>query len=55
MQVIRWNGHPVPTRGWYADAHGHRLFLREGELAPICPYSGPARISWRLVAPVPGR
>ena len=55
MQVTRWNGYPVPVAGWYADPHGHRLFLRAGDLAPICPHFGPQRVSWRLVAAMPGR
>jgi len=55
MQVIRWNGYPVPVGGWYVDPHGHRVFLRAGDLAPICPQLGSQRVSWRLIAPIPGR
>jgi hypothetical protein len=55
MQVIRWNGYPVPVGGWYVDPHGHRVFLRTGELAPICPQSGAARVPWRLITRMPGR
>jgi hypothetical protein len=55
MQVIRWNGHPVPVGGWYADPHGHRVYLRAGDIAPICSQSGPTRIAWRLVRPIPDR
>jgi len=55
MHVIRWNGHPVPIGGWYADSHGHRIFLRAGDVAPVCPHFGPARVVWRLVAPMQGR
>ena len=55
MHVIRWNGHPVPVGGWYVDPHGHRVYLRAGELAPICPQFGAARVPWRLIPPLPGR
>jgi hypothetical protein len=53
--MIRWNGQPVPIDGWWVDPHGHRLFLRVGELAPICPRSGPTAIAWTLVRGVPRR
>ncbi|MDP2623395.1 MAG: hypothetical protein Q8Q29_06320 [Actinomycetota bacterium] len=49
MNVMRWNGQPVPVDGWWIDPHGHRLFLRAGDLTPICPRSGPATVAWTLV------
>jgi hypothetical protein len=50
-----WTGQRVPHRGWFVDQHGHRLFLRRGDLAPICPYLGPAGTLWRLSVPIPER
>lgn len=47
------SGHPVPLGGWYVDPHGHRVFLRSGDIAPICPRLGPAAVDWRLVMVVP--
>lgn len=46
------NGYPVPAGGWYEDAHGHRVLLRAGDLAPICPRFGLVPVAWRLVIPV---
>jgi hypothetical protein len=46
-------GRPAMRSGWYVDQHGHRLFLRRGEPAPICPILGPAATIWRLVADLP--
>jgi len=48
-----WTGQPSSHRGWYVDQHGHRLFLRRGELAPICPFLGPAGTVWRLMVEIP--
>jgi hypothetical protein len=48
-----WTGQPSSHRGWYVDLHGHRLFLRRGELAPICPHLGPAATVWRLAVEFP--
>lgn len=48
-----WSGMPVPTGGWFVDRHGHRLFLRRGEPAPICPMIGPTPTPWQLLAEVP--
>lgn len=47
------SGRRAEVGGWYLDQHGHRLFLRSGEAAPICPHLGPATATWRLVAEVP--
>jgi hypothetical protein len=33
----------------YADGHGHVLYLRAGDLAPICPRMGPGLARWALV------
>lgn len=52
MYVILFNGQAAPVGGWYGDAHGHRLFLSEGDLAPICPHLGPTTVQWRLIQPV---
>ena len=46
------SGHLVEVGGWYVDDHRHRVFLRRGEPAPICPRFGPARVTWRLAAPI---
>ena len=51
--TIVWTGQPVPTPGMYVDAHGHRVVLRTGELAPICTFSGAAAIGWTLVQALP--
>jgi hypothetical protein len=51
--VVVSSGRPVPLGGWFVDCHGHRLFLRRGELAPICPMLGPAATSWQLLVEVP--
>ncbi len=48
-----WTGQPAAHRGWFVDQHGHRLFLRKGEMAPICPYLGPIGTMWRLAVPIP--
>jgi hypothetical protein len=47
--LITWTGQAAPADGLYADEHGHRLFLRSGELAPICVFSGSAVMRWRLI------
>lgn len=54
MLVIH-TGTPAPASGYFVDEHGHPLFLRREEPAPICMYSGPAVIRWRLVREIPGR
>lgn len=51
--AIVWTGQASTRRGWYTDQHGHRLFLRRGEPAPICPFLGPAGVWWRLTIEVP--
>jgi hypothetical protein len=51
---VVWNGQPAPVAGWFVDGHGHRVFLREGDLAPICPHFGPAPVAWRLLYAVGG-
>ncbi|MDX1691902.1 MAG: hypothetical protein R3290_12865 [Acidimicrobiia bacterium] len=53
MQITVWSGQAVPRGGWFLDGHGHRLFLRAGDLAPICPAMGPAAVAWRLVREIP--
>jgi hypothetical protein len=53
MLVIH-TGFPSPSTGYFADDHGHCLFIRRGELAPICMYSGPATMRWRLVREIAG-
>ena len=52
MQVVT-SGQPVTMGGWFVDQHGHRLLLRAGEPAPICPHLAPATACWRLVVPIP--
>jgi hypothetical protein len=47
-----YNGQRNPASGWYVDRHGHRLYLRAGDLAPICPRQGPALVMWRLTREV---
>lgn len=51
------NAQPVPASGWYEDQGGDRLYLRKGDLAPICPRHGLSLTRWRLVIPLahPGR
>lgn len=46
------NGQEVTTTGWFVDKHGHQLFLQRGQLAPICPHSGPSAALWRLTREV---
>jgi len=53
MRVTLFNGQRSPTRGWFSDQHGHRLFLRLDDFAPICPRFGPGAVLWRLVNEVP--
>ncbi len=43
------NGQQNEITGWFVDVHGHQLFMRRGDLAPICPHAGPAPALWRLV------
>jgi hypothetical protein len=43
----------VPVEGWWVDPHGHRLFLRAGDLTPICPHSGPSPVAWTLIRGMP--
>ena len=50
-----YNGQEATVTGWFVDRHGHQLFLQRGQLAPICPRSGPATALWRLVREVPDR
>jgi hypothetical protein len=47
------SGQPTTTPGLYVDPHGHRLLLRSGERAPLCPLSGATPVLWRLVHPIP--
>lgn len=49
MIVMVYNGYAVPVPGMYVDGHGHTLFLRAGDLAPVCPMMGPSTVRWRLV------
>jgi hypothetical protein len=55
--VLVASGQRVVIGGWYLDPHHHRVFLRPGEPAPICPQFGPATVVWRLLqaVPPPGR
>ncbi|NQV06396.1 hypothetical protein HQ535_07580 [bacterium] len=53
MNVMVYNGYAVPVSGKYVDNHGHILFLRVGDLAPICPMMGPSTVCWRVVRKVP--
>ena len=53
MQVLIWSGQPAPVGGWFVDLHGHRMLIRVGDLAPICPYLGPSTAQWRLVCEIP--
>ncbi len=46
------NGQSSPIQGWYVDLHGHQLFMRRGDLAPLCPHSTPTSALWRLVREV---
>ena len=52
MRMIR-TGQLVSDSGFYADEHGHLLLLRSGDPAPICIFSGPTAVRWRLVRPLP--
>ena len=47
-----YNGQENPRSGWYVDPHGHRLFLRAGDLAPLCPRLGLGTVCWRLLREV---
>ena len=53
MAIILFNGQPSPIRGWFADGHGHRILIRRGDMAPICPRLGPGVIQWRLMQEIP--
>ena len=46
------NGQQNDITGWFVDLHGHQLFMQRGDLAPICPHSGPSPALWRLVREV---
>ena len=46
------NGQQNQVQGWYVDLHGHQLFMRRGDLAPLCPHSLPTPALWRLVREV---
>lgn len=50
--LIAWTGRPAPVDGWYVDQHGHGIVLHRGEFAPICVFSGPAVVPWRLSRPL---
>lgn len=50
--IVIVSGQSAPTPGVYVDAHGHRLQLRPGEPAPLCPFSGATPMRWRLVQPL---
>ncbi len=52
MVVILHNGQRARVSGWFVDLHGHRLFLRRKDMAPICPHRGPGPMLWRLVQEV---
>ncbi|MFQ5947723.1 MAG: hypothetical protein ACE5KX_02535 [Acidimicrobiia bacterium] len=47
--TILWNGEVARVGGWYIDDHGHQLFMRRGDPAPVCPHFLPAAVHWRLV------
>lgn len=46
------SGNRVEVGGWYVDTHHHPIFLRVGDVAPVCPRVGPALVTWRLVVPL---
>ena len=50
--TLLYNGQVAKVTGWFVDGHGHQLFMQRGQLAPICPHSGPATALWRLVREV---
>ena len=49
MRPIVYNGQELPVGGMYVDDHGHVMFLRAGDLAPICPRLGPSIVRWILI------
>jgi hypothetical protein len=53
--LVIYTGYPAPKSGYFADDHGHCLLLRRGDPAPICTYSGPSVVRWRLVREIPIR
>ena len=54
--IVHYNGQPARATGWYVDTHGHRVFLRRGDLVPLCPHSGVMTVLWRLLgSPLDGR
>lgn len=50
--IVVTSGQKIPVSGWFVDRHGHRLFLRRDDLAPICPHLGPEATTWKLLAPM---
>lgn len=51
--IVVTNGQSAPVGGWFTDQHGHRLYLRRGEVVPLCPHLGPCgTVLWRLARPV---
>ena len=53
MQIVVWSGQRAPVGGWFLDPHGHRMLIRAGDLAPICPFLGPAPATSRLLREIP--
>ena len=49
MRPVVYNGQELPVGGMYADDHGHVMYLRAGDLAPICPRLGPTVVRWVLI------
>ena len=49
MALILYNGQRVLTPGWYLDEHGHRVFIGEGNLAPMCTRFGVGITHWQLL------
>jgi hypothetical protein len=47
--IVVTNGQAAPVGGLFLDQHGHRLYLRRGQIVPLCPQYGPfSVVQWRL-------
>lgn len=48
--IAATSGQAAPAGGWFVDQHGHRLYLRRGQIVPLCPQYGPLSVvQWRLL------
>lgn len=46
------NGTTARESGYYADPHGHRVFVCRGDLVPSCPLYPFATTAWTITAAI---